>query len=148
MYANRRLQQCSLPWLLFISNDSSQRHLMVGGDRLMKAKLLLIAGILMAPICVLGLWWQWGSIWVLCPQALIVMFIRQWQSAYDSLGAADYPDLAVGALYYPLVGWLLSGAVKRGSFARVSASVGLWHVVAMGVAWAACELRNRLWWMG
>jgi hypothetical protein len=114
----------------------------------MKAKLLLVGGFLMAPICVVGLFWQWTSIWVLCPQALIVMFARQWQHAYDSLGAADYPDLAVGALYYPLVGWLLSRAVKRGRFARVGASVALWHVLAIGVAWAAGETRNRLWGIG
>lgn len=80
----------------------------------MKAKLLLIAGFLMAPICVVGLFWQWRSIWVLCPQALIVMFAWQWQHTYDSIGAADYPDLVVGALYYPFVGWLLGRAVRRG----------------------------------
>ena len=114
----------------------------------MKAKLPLLAGLLVAPVCVLGLFWRWGSIWVLCPQALIVMFVRQWQHAYDSPGAADYPDLVVGALYYPLVGWLLSRAVKRGRFARVGASVGLWHIVAIGVAWAAAATRNRLWGMG
>ncbi len=114
----------------------------------MKAKLLLIVGCLMAPVCVVGLLWQWGSIWVLCPQALIAMFVRQWQHAPDSLGGAGYPDLAVGALYYPLVGWLLSRSAKRGRLARVGASVGLWHVVAIGLAWAAAEMRNRLWWIG
>ena len=113
----------------------------------MKAKLLFIAGFLMAPVCVIGLFWQWESIWILCPQALIVMFVRQWQHAYDSLGAADYPDLLVGAFYYPLLGWLLSRAVKRGRLAAVGTSMGLWHLVAIGVAWAAGEVRNRLWGM-
>ena len=114
----------------------------------MKAKLLLFVGFLMAPICVVGLFWQWRSIWVLCPQALIVMFARQWHHAYDSLSAADYPDLVVGSLYYPIVGWLLSRAVQHGKLARIGVSVGLWHVVAIGVAWAACGLRNRLWGLG
>ncbi len=111
----------------------------------MQAKLPLIAGFIMAPICAVGLFWQWASIWVLCPQALIVMFVRQWQHAYDSLAAVDYPDLAVGVLYYPVIRLLLNRAVKRGKFARVGISVVLWHIVAIGLACAAGETRNRLW---
>ena len=66
----------------------------------MKRTLPLITGFLMAPVYVLGLFWQQSFIWFVCPQALVVMFLPQAQRSYDSLGAADYPDLADGALYY------------------------------------------------
>lgn len=131
--------------LVFPAAVAQQR---VSGKRLMRAKLPLIAGFVLAPICAFGLFWQWGSIWVLCPQALIVMFVRQWQHAYDSLGAVGYPDLVVGVLYYPFVGWLLTRALRAGKLARVGGSVALWHVAAIGVAWAAAETRNKLWGFG
>src|SRR6185295_17988102 len=107
----------------------------------MKAKLLLAGGFLMIPVCVLGLLYHQSFIWVLCPQALVVMFIRHWQHAFDSLGAASYPDLAVAFLYYPFVGWILSRAYRQGTLRRVAVHVGIWHVVAIGVAMGAGEIR-------
>ena len=98
----------------------------------------------MIPVCLLGLFFQQSFIWVVCPQALIVMFIRQSQHAYDSLGAADFPDLAVGLLYYPLVGWILSRARRNGRLQRVAVHVGIWHIAAIGLALGLSEVRNRI----
>ena len=111
----------------------------------MKSKLLIIGGFLMIPICVLGLLWQQSFVWALCPQALVVMFVRQSQHAYDSLGAADYPDIAVAALYYPLVGLVLSRAAVRDRLRPVAIQAAVWHVVAIGLAVGAAQIRNRLW---
>ena len=102
----------------------------------------------MIPVCVMGLLWQQSFIWVICPQALVVMFVRQSQHAYDSLGAADYPDLAVGAFYYPLVGWILSRSALRNRLRPVAVHAAIWHVVAIGLAIGTAEIRNRLWRMG
>lgn len=114
----------------------------------MKSKLLLFGGFLMIPVSVLGLLYHQSFIWAVCPQALVVMFIRQWQHAYDSLGAADYPDLAVAFLYYPIVGWILSRACRQGTLRRVAIHVGIWHIVAIGLALGAGEMRNRMWGFG
>ena len=111
----------------------------------MKSKLFLIFGFVMIPICILGLLYQESFIWVVCPQSLIVMFVRQWQHAYDSLGAADYPDLIVALLYYPFIGWILSRASRKGTLGRVGVHVGIWHIAAIGLAVGAGEIRNRLW---
>jgi len=105
----------------------------------MKSKLLLVAGLLMIPVCVLGLLDQQSYMWIVCPQALAVMFIRQSQHAYDSLGAAGYLDLAVGFLYYPVIGWILSRACRNGRFWRVAVHVAAWHIVAIGLAVGAGE---------
>src|SRR5580693_7061339 len=85
-----------------------------------KSKFFLITGFLMAPVCFMGLVFVQPLILIVCPQALVVvvMFLRQWQHAPDSLGAADYPDLAVAVLYYPVVGWILSRASRKGKLAR------------------------------
>ena len=106
---------------------------------------MLVAGFLMAPVCLFGLLYHQAFIWVVCPQALVVMFLRQSQHAYDSLGAADYPDLAVGLLYYPLIGWILARASRRGLFRRVVVRVALWHCVANGLAVIAVGIRNMIW---
>jgi hypothetical protein len=106
---------------------------------------MLVAGFLMAPVCLFGLLYHQAFIWVVCPQALVVMFLRQSQHGYDSLGAADYPDLAVGLLYYPLIGWILARASRRGLFRRVVVRVALWHCVAIGLAVGAAEMRNQIW---
>jgi hypothetical protein len=111
----------------------------------MKAKLMVVAGVLMAPVCLFGLLYHQAFIWVVCPQALVVMFLRQSQHRYDSLGAADYPDLAVGFLYYPLIGWILARASRRGLFRRVVVRVALWHCVAIGLAVVAAGIRNKIW---
>ena len=111
----------------------------------MKANLMLVAGVLMAPVCLFGLLYHHAFIWVVCPQALVVMFLRQSQDAYDSLGAADYPDLAMGFLYYPLIGWILARASRRGLFRRVVVRVALWHCVAIGLAVIAAGIRNKIW---
>jgi hypothetical protein len=107
--------------------------------------LPILLGCLMAPLCVVGLCWQQSFIWVVCPQALVVMFLRQAQRPYDSLGAVDYPDLAVGVLYYPIVGWILSQALKKGALARTAIRVAIWHVIALMAAVATAAFRNRLW---
>lgn len=111
----------------------------------MKSKLLLTLGFVMIPVCILGLFYQQSFIWVVCPQALVVMFIRQAQHAYDSLGAADYPDLIVALLYYPVVGWILSRASRKGTLRRVAIHVGIWHLAAIALAFVAGEIRNRIW---
>jgi hypothetical protein len=110
-----------------------------------KSKLFFAGGFLMAPVCFLGLFYSQSFVWLVCPQALVVMFLRQWQHAPDSLGAADYPDLAVAMLYYPVVGWILSRASRQGGLAGVAVRVGIWHVVAIGLAVGAGWIRNRLW---
>jgi hypothetical protein len=111
----------------------------------MKSTLIFVGGCLMIPVCLLGLLYQQAFIWVVCPQALVVMFIRQSQHAYDSLGAADFPDLAVGLLYYPLIGWILSRASRQDRLRRVAAYVAIWHVAAIVLALGTCEFRNRIW---
>ncbi len=111
----------------------------------MKANLMVVAGVLMAPVCLFGLLYRQAFIWVVCPQALVVMFLRQSRDAYDSLGAADYPDLAVGLFYYPLIGWILARASRRGLFRRVVVRVALWHCVAIGLAVIAAGIRNKIW---
>lgn len=108
----------------------------------MKSKLILIAGFLMVPMCLLGLLWQESFIWAICPQALVVMFIRQSLHGYDSLGAADYPDFAVALLYYPLIGWILSRAFRQGRFERMVAHVAIWHAVAIILAVSIVGIRR------
>lgn len=110
-----------------------------------QSRLFVLGGFLMVPVCVLGLFWQQSFIWGICPQALVVMFIRQSQHAYDSLGAAGYPDLAVAVLYYPLVGWILSRAEARNRLWSVVIRVGVWHVLAIGLAIGTGAIRNQLW---
>jgi len=105
----------------------------------------MAGGLLMAPVCVLGLLYQQSYIWGVCPHALVVMFIRQSLHAYDSLGAADYPDLAVAALYYPIIAWVLSRALRHDSAGRVSLGVAACHVAAIGLALGSLEIRNRMW---
>jgi hypothetical protein len=111
----------------------------------MKSKLFLICGFVMIPVCILGLFYQKSFIWTVCPQSLVVMFIRQARHAPDSLGAADYPDLTVGLLYYPLIGWILSRASQKGTLRRVSLHVCIWHIAAIGLAVGTGEIRNRIW---
>jgi hypothetical protein len=114
----------------------------------MKSRLLIVGGFLMAPVCAFGLLYQDSFVWLVCPQALVVMFLRQSQHAYDSLGAADYPDLAVALLYYPFIGWLLCRASQTGRLPRVAIKIVLWHIVAIALAVGAGEARNRLWAIG
>ena len=111
----------------------------------MKSTLLLVGGFLMIPVCLLGLFYQQPFIWVVCPQALVAMFIRQSQHPYDSLGAAGYPDLAVGLVYFPLIGWILSRAVRDGRIRRVACHVLVWHIGAIALAFGAAEMRNWIW---
>jgi len=100
----------------------------------MKSKLFLIFGFAMIPVCFVGLFNGQSFVWVVCPQALIVMFIRQSQSAYDSLAAAGVPDLIVALLYYPVIGWILSRASQRGTLRRVAVHVVIWHIAAIVLA--------------
>jgi hypothetical protein len=114
----------------------------------MKSNLLFIGGFLMIPACLLGLLYQWSFVWVVCPQALVVMFFRQSQHGYDSIGAADFPELAVALLYYPLIGWILSRSRRAGRLRRVAIHVGIWHIAAIALAFGAAEIRNRIWRVG
>lgn len=111
----------------------------------MKSRLILICGFFMVPVCLLGLFYQSSFLWVVCPQGLVVMFYRQSLHAYDSLGAASYPDLAVAALYYPVVGWILSRASRQERLGCVAARVVIWHIAALGFALGAAEIRNWIW---
>lgn len=104
-----------------------------------------IGGLLMIPICFFGLVYQQSFIWGVCPQALFVMFLRQAQHSYDSLGAADIPDIAVALLYYPLVGWILSRASRTGRLRRVAIYIAICHLVAIGLAIGAGDFRNLIW---
>jgi len=110
-----------------------------------KSKLILVCGFLMVPICLFGLFYQQSFIWGVCPQSLFVMFLRQSLHAYDSIGAADYPDAAVAAAYYPVIAWILSRAFQRGQLRRASAYVGVCHIAAIGFAVGAGEFRNHMW---
>ena len=42
---------------------------------------------LITPMCAWGLLMGWAIIWIICPQAFVVMFLRQSKYAYDSIGA-------------------------------------------------------------
>ena len=99
----------------------------------------------MVPVCLLGLIGHQPFIWVICPQALVVMFVRQSLRAYDSLGAAHYPDLVVAALYYPIVGWILSQDLLREELRPTAVRTAIWHVVAIGFAVGTAMMRNWLW---
>ena len=114
----------------------------------MNTKLITVGGYVMIPVCVLGLLFQQAFAWLICPQALVVMFLRQSLHAYDSLGAADWPDLVVACIYYPFIGWLLSHAVRAGRLRHVAIRVAVWHIVAIGLAVTTAELRNRIWRLG
>ena len=114
----------------------------------MKSKLFLIGGFLMAPISFFGLVYHWLVIWAVCPQALVVMFLRQSLHSPDSIGAAGIPDNMVAVLYYPLAGWILSRASRAGTLSKVAVRVIFWHIAAIGLAVLTCEIRNRLWWYG
>jgi len=92
-----------------------------------KSKLILVCGFLMVPICLFGLFYQQSFIWGVCPQSLFVTFLRQSLHAYDSIGAADYPDAAVAAAYYPVIAWILSRAFQRGQLR------GLLHTSASAI---------------
>jgi hypothetical protein len=87
-------------------------------------------------------------LWGVCPQSLFVMFLRQSLHAYDSTGAADFPDLVVAAAYYPVIAWILYQAFQRGHLRKVSTYVGVCHIVAIGLAVGAAEVRNHIWGIG
>lgn len=111
----------------------------------MKAKLFLIGGIIMAPIATCGIVWCKFYVWGVCPQALVVMFIRQTIDGPDSLGLPDLPELAMAILYYPIIGWRLARGAEQGQLLRVSVVITFWHVIALALAWGACALRNSQW---
>ena len=111
----------------------------------MKPKLIRIGGILMVPVCFLGLIFQQPFVWFVCPPSLVVMFLRQSQHGYDSLGAAGYPDLAVALIYYPIIGWVLSRASRDGRLRRVAIHIIIWHIAFIGLAVWSGEVRNRIW---
>lgn len=105
----------------------------------------MVGGLLMAVVSVIGLLYSQPYIWSVCPHALVVMFIRQSLHAYDSMAAADYPDLVVAGLYYPVIAWLLSRAGMHGRFGRICLGVAASHVLVVGLALACEGMRNRMW---
>ena len=107
--------------------------------------LQVIALLILVPTCVFGLCYHLPFMWLLCPQSMVVMFIRQSNRAFDSLGAADLPDLAVAAFYYPVVSWLLIRAARQGMISRVVRRLAFWHLVAMIAAPSLWLVRNALW---
>jgi hypothetical protein len=107
--------------------------------------LQVIALLVLVPACVFGLLFQLPFMWMLCPQSLVVMFSRQAMRPPDSLGAADLPDLAVAAFYYPIVSWLLIRAVRRTMVTRAIRQLIFWHLVAMIAAISLWLIRNTLW---
>jgi hypothetical protein len=115
------------------------------GSRIRQEILWQLGGVLLAGATVIGLLFQFDFVWALCPQALIVMFCRQAMAPYDSLGAADYPDLAMPILYFPLVAWLLSRAHRSGNFSKTTAKIGLWHLMAVVASIGAAMFRNHVW---
>jgi len=109
-------------------------------------KFLLVSAILvMMAVCVFGLVYQSQIMWVLCPQSLVVMFVRQAMGPIDSLGAAHIPDLAVAAFYYPIVGKLLFRGLEQGAATRVIRQISLSHLVAIVLAIVCAKLRNSIW---
>ena len=113
-----------------------------------KLRVMLVGGWLMSPLCFFLLAYANSLMWVVCPQALVVMFLRQSQHGYDSLGAPDIPDLLVALFYYPVIGRILVRASKMGKFRQVAIRVVLWHIVAFGLAIFTAHMRNRIWRMG
>jgi hypothetical protein len=111
----------------------------------MKSKNVRIGGLLMGPVCIMGLSSHLPFMWIVCPQALAVMFLRQWQHGYDSLGSAGIPDLVVASLYYPLIAWILSRASQEGRLRSVAIHVAIWHIAVIGFAVFAGAMRNRIW---
>lgn len=107
---------------------------------------IITIGWLLAPLPPILLLWQSGAAWAVCPYALCVMFIRQAQHAYDSLGAADIPDLLVAFLQFPVVGWLLAKSVREGSAKPRALRIAVWHLIAIGAAVLLAEFRNHVWW--
>jgi hypothetical protein len=108
-------------------------------------RILIVGGFFMGLICSVGLFLQGLFIWVVCPQALIVMFLRQMQHGYDSLGAAGIPDLLMGLFYGPAIGRILGHAIRKGNFRSVLGWVVIGHLVAIGLAVLLVVIRNRTW---
>src|SRR4051812_13064216 len=92
-----------------------------------RPRLAVRAGLLLAPLPVLLLFFQFWIAWIVCPYALMVMFIRQSLQAYDSLGAADVPDLLVALLQFPLLGFLLARAARKGSLKPTLTAIFICH---------------------
>lgn len=103
------------------------------------------SGAALTGLAVMGLFLHHAYVWVLCPQALAVMFYRQSLRPYDSLGAADIPELAVVILYFPFVAWLLNRAQRKGDFRWTALWIGIAHLTAVALAVAAAGFRNHIW---
>jgi len=113
--------------------------------RPVRAVVWYSAGAVLAGIAVMGLFLQHAYLWFLCPQAVAVVFYRQSLRPYDSLGAADVPELAVAVLYFPFVAWLLSRAQRKGELRRAALWIGFGHLAAVALAVAATRFRNQIW---
>jgi hypothetical protein len=103
------------------------------------------AGTVLAGIAATGLFLQHAYLWLLCPPALAVMFYRQSLQPYDSLGAADVPELVVAVLYFPFVAGLLNRAQRKGELRWTVLWIGIGHLVAIAIAIVAAKFRNEVW---
>lgn len=110
----------------------------------MRLALPILVGLLTS-LSALGFCWGRAYVWFVCPQALVVMFVRQGLSPFDSIGAPDYPDITVALLYYPTMGWFVSQARERGTLRRTTVRVAVGHAIAIIAAFAAMHLRNKFW---
>src|ERR1041385_4344971 len=106
---------------------------------------IFFAGCLLAPLPPALLFWQRAAAWIVCPYALCVMFIRQAQGAYDSIGAAGIPDLLTALLQFPVMGWGFAKSAERGSIKRTIVLAIILHLAAVIAAQMLAEFRNRVW---
>jgi len=108
-------------------------------------QFLAVGSIFLTATSLAGLLFQKSFCWLLCPQALLVMFIRQSQHAYDSLGAVSLPDLITALLYYPYVSWIVWRRSRAGKTRRTVFAVLLFHLVTIAAAYGAANFRNYVW---
>jgi hypothetical protein len=111
-----------------------------------RARVFIIAGFAMVPIYFLGLIYVgWVFMLGFCPQALVVWNVMEAQHGYNSLAGPELPDIAVGLFYYPIVGRILSGASQRGTLKRTAGRVGVWHMIAIGLALGTGKVLDLCW---
>jgi hypothetical protein len=107
--------------------------------------MISILGILLGILSVAALLFHHSVCWAVCPQALIVMFVRQSLRAYDSLGAADWPDLIAAVSYPVIVTRLLKRAQQRGVLRRGMIYLVMTHLIAIAAAFWLMLVRDHFW---
>jgi hypothetical protein len=111
----------------------------------MTSNSFIFAGGFWGLTSVAALFYQQSFCWVLCPQALTVMFLRQLQHGFDSLGGADFPDLFAALLYPLIIGWLLSRASRARTMSSTAFRLGILHLLLITLAIWAASFRNHIW---